>query len=207
MWSRTRRLTGALFLASFFSVLSTLPAEAALWRQEGQNGALPEGDGRELVESLCTQCHSLNMVTAQKKNKREWEQVINRMVSSGMEVTPEDADMIAGYLADHFGPESKPAPGGSGEPGGGAGREGGGGPSTELPDGPGKDVVADKCSQCHSSSMWRDLRQDREKWEGTLYRMVARGAVWTEEEIAAMAQYLATVFGPKPGEATDTRQE
>ncbi len=45
--------------------------------------------------------------------------------------------------------------------------------------------------------MWRDLKQDRRAWEGTLYRMVGRGALWTEEEINTMADYLVQNFVPE----------
>jgi hypothetical protein len=45
--------------------------------------------------------------------------------------------------------------------------------------------------------MWSSLRQDRRGWESTLYRMVGRGALWTEEEIRAMATFLAESRGPK----------
>lgn len=65
--------------------------------------------------------------------------------------------------------------------------------SQPLPDGPGKDLLMSKCFQCHSEGMWKDQRQDRRGWEGTLYRMVGRGALWTEDEINAMASYLATL--------------
>jgi hypothetical protein len=62
-----------------------------------------------------------------------------------------------------------------------------------LPEGPGRDLLMSKCFQCHSEGMWKDQRQDRRGWEGTLYRMVGRGALWTEGEINAMASYLATL--------------
>jgi hypothetical protein len=45
--------------------------------------------------------------------------------------------------------------------------------------------------------MWMAQRQDRRAWESTLYRMVGRGALWTEEEIKAMADYLGAVYGRK----------
>jgi len=64
-----------------------------------------------------------------------------------------------------------------------------------FPDGPGKDVLVSKCFQCHSPNMWMDLRQDRRGWQSTLYRMVGRGALWTEDEIKAMADYLGKVYG------------
>ncbi len=71
-----------------------------------------------------------------------------------------------------------------------------------LPDGPGKDLLMSRCFQCHSENMWKDQRQDRKAWEGALYRMVGRGALWTEDEINAMASYLATALGPDAAKAS-----
>ena len=70
-------------------------------------------------------------------------------------------------------------------------------PPVGFPDAPGKEVLVGKCFQCHAPTMWMDLRQDRRAWEGTLYRMVGRGALWSEEDIKAMADYLAAVYGRK----------
>jgi hypothetical protein len=63
-----------------------------------------------------------------------------------------------------------------------------------FPDAPGKEVLLEKCFQCHSPGMWMDQRQDRRAWESAIYRMVGRGALWTEEEIRAMADYLGKVY-------------
>ena len=65
-----------------------------------------------------------------------------------------------------------------------------------FPDAPGKETLVGKCFQCHGPGMWMDHRQDRKGWEGTLYRMVGRGALWTEAEINAMAAFLAQTRGP-----------
>jgi len=64
-----------------------------------------------------------------------------------------------------------------------------------FPDGPGKEVLVSKCFQCHSPGMWMAQRQDRRAWESALYRMVGRGALWTEDEIKQMADYLGTNYG------------
>jgi mono/diheme cytochrome c family protein len=66
-----------------------------------------------------------------------------------------------------------------------------------FPEGPGKEVLLAKCFQCHGPAMWMAQRQDRRAWESTLYRMVGRGALWTEDEIRAMADYLGTNYGKK----------
>lgn len=69
-------------------------------------------------------------------------------------------------------------------------------------DTPGRAILQRKCAQCHAASMWMPLRQDRRAWESTLYRMVGRGALWTPEEISAMAEYLAQIRGSTSAKAT-----
>jgi mono/diheme cytochrome c family protein len=57
-------------------------------------------------------------------------------------------------------------------------------------------LTLSKCFQCHSDAIFRDQRQDQRAWEATLYRMLARGAVWSGEDIKAMAGFMATNYGP-----------
>ena len=64
-----------------------------------------------------------------------------------------------------------------------------------FPDAPGKDILVQKCFQCHGPNMWMAQRQDRRAWESALYRMVGRGALWTQDEITSMADYLVNVYG------------
>lgn len=74
--------------------------------------------------------------------------------------------------------------------------------ASDSPAGPGREIVQRKCAQCHAATMWTALRQDRRAWESTLYRMVGRGALWTPEEINAMADYLAQIRGATSAKAT-----
>jgi hypothetical protein len=68
-----------------------------------------------------------------------------------------------------------------------------------FPEAPGRETTLKLCFQCHSDAMWRDHRQDRRGWEGVMYRMVGRGALWTQDEIDAMAGYLAAVYSTPDG--------
>jgi cytochrome c5 len=69
--------------------------------------------------------------------------------------------------------------------------------SAATPAADGKDILTRKCFQCHQASMWSSVRGDRKAWESVLYRMVGRGALWTEAEVDAMADFLAQTRGPK----------
>jgi mono/diheme cytochrome c family protein len=60
----------------------------------------------------------------------------------------------------------------------------------------GRELLVDKCFQCHQDNTWRDGKKTKREWEATLYRMVGRGALWTTEEIQLMAGYLEEDYGP-----------
>jgi competence protein ComEA len=70
--------------------------------------------------------------------------------------------------------------------------------SAQLPDGPGKDATITVCGTCHEPVRAAALRLTREGWEQTIADMQWRGAKGTDEEFAAVLEYLAANF---PGEA------
>ena len=115
----------------------------------------------------------------------EWSGIIKMMIERGATITDADVAVMAGYLGQHFGPGALPAP---------AARPA---QASALPDLPGRDVLTRRCMQCHQMSMWTALHQDRRAWESTIYRMVGRGALWSEDDIRAMADYLSRIRGPQ----------
>ena len=69
----------------------------------------------------------------------------------------------------------------------------------------GREAVMSKCFQCHTDAMFRDHRQERRGWEATIYRMIGRGGLYSQEEIKLMADYLGTDFGPNAQPPTPAR--
>ena len=61
----------------------------------------------------------------------------------------------------------------------------------QLPDGPGKAETVKLCSQCHEIERSVSLRQGREGWQGTIGKMITMGAKGTDQEWAAVLDYLA----------------
>ena len=139
-----------------------------------QSESMPAGEGSALVSGVCSGCHSVDMVLVQGKSRRGWESTVQDMVSRGAQISSEERGAIVSYLAEHYGENSRPA--------------------SDAPQSA-KDLFNSKCFQCHTDTMWKNLRRDRKEWTGILYRMVGRGALWTEEEINTMAEYLATTRG------------
>ena len=173
-------------VAIFLAV--TVWAASVPLRAQGASAppTLPEGPGRSLVTMQCSSCHALDVALSKRGTADEWNGIVKTMVERGAPITAADAATITAYLGQHFGPNAAPpaAPARAAQ-------------VSSLPDLPGRDVLTRKCMQCHQMSMWTALHQDRKAWESVVYRMVGRGALWTEDEIRTMADYLARVRGPQ----------
>jgi virginiamycin B lyase len=88
------------YLGARFPARSAPAAPAPAQAQQ-----LPEGTGQELVETTCSQCHRLNLITNSWGNTEEgWRELVSSMI----ELPKSEADTIAAYLGAHF--PVKPAP-------------------------------------------------------------------------------------------------
>ena len=67
-----------------------------------------------------------------------------------------------------------------------------------LPEGPGKDLVLAKCQSCHEIGFVARERLSRDRWDGVIEEMELRGLKLTQEERAAILDYLATYLGLTP---------
>jgi competence protein ComEA len=63
-----------------------------------------------------------------------------------------------------------------------------------FPDGPGKKETLQVCSACHEAAKATSVKLTREGWAETIDRMKAFGASGSDEEFAAVLEYLSTNF-------------
>jgi virginiamycin B lyase len=74
-----------------------------------QAQALPEGEGKQLVEAQCGSCHGLEQVQAHRDNKDGWQSLVDYMVTRGMASTDAEVKTMVEYLAKSFPIPPKPA--------------------------------------------------------------------------------------------------
>src|SRR5262249_33459076 len=85
-------------------VLTPLAAHA-----QNQGPGLPEGEGKQLVETVCTACHLTNMITGSSGyTQAGWKELTSTMVD--LSHVPDQWDTITKYLATNFPPNTKRAP-------------------------------------------------------------------------------------------------
>jgi virginiamycin B lyase len=100
----SKSLTASLMAAT---ALVLLPLAAGAQGQ--QQPAMPDGEAKVLVESLCTLCHRTNMITASLGYTRDgWKELVGTMID--LSANADMQDKLTDYLATHFPPNTRRAP-------------------------------------------------------------------------------------------------
>ena len=86
-------------MRGWVGALLVLGLAGAAWSQE----TLPAGKGKELVESVCTQCHGLSNITNSRFSKAGWQGVVEEMINNGASLTDAEKETVVEYLAQNFG--------------------------------------------------------------------------------------------------------
>ena len=84
----------------WLSAFLLLSAGCATASEEAE---LPAGEGREIVEYACSQCHGLVEVTAASKTEKQWEYLVTQMINQGAPIEDYEVDTVVRYLAEHYG--------------------------------------------------------------------------------------------------------
>jgi virginiamycin B lyase len=91
------------------SLLGALAGVLAPFAAQAQAPGLPDGAGKALVESICTNCHQTSQITRSAGYSAEgWRELTGTMVD--LSGSPEQQTEIVGYLAAHFPPNDRRAP-------------------------------------------------------------------------------------------------
>jgi len=139
--------------------------------------ALPQGDGRDLTATACSQCHTLAVIAAGRDGPVGWKRHVYNMVLRGAQLTPREADTVIQYLITHFGPGAPAAS------------------SVALPGGPGKELVETRCAVCHNLERVTIVKRYKRDWETIVADMYERWGVSAPDEVQAIEGYLAANFG------------
>ena len=88
------------------SLIATVSSNTSAQRFGGAPVNMPDGPGKEIVQTACVRCHSLGLIVNAGYTRQEWQQVFGTMV----DLPKDQADLVATYLATHFPEKPKPAP-------------------------------------------------------------------------------------------------
>jgi cytochrome c5 len=155
---------------------------------------LPPGEGRELVQKVCTSCHTLVPVMMKRDGEGGWRHTVARMVLQRQaQLLPSEFETVVRYLSAQFGPGTNQMQTGTLPPGSFAG-----GATTakavRLPDGPGKQLVEVRCAMCHDLGRVVSFPRKEEEWDSITRNMLGRGPQTPPEQVQSIIDYLSTHF-------------
>ncbi len=99
----------AAALAAFL-LADDLKFQAAAPPASNPDDPLPAGKGKEVVQKLCSGCHSVTVFADQHHTPERWGQVVDNMISKGMDASDDQIVTIVTYLGTNLGPKTPPPP-------------------------------------------------------------------------------------------------
>jgi competence protein ComEA len=69
--------------------------------------SLPDGEGRDIVEDVCTTCHDLINITKSRRSHEQWQFVVSMMIAQGAPLEEYEIETVVDYLSKNFGNDSK----------------------------------------------------------------------------------------------------
>ena len=105
--------------------------------------------GEKILNSACTTCHELRPIETNGPGQGRLDKSRRCMVEKGADVKKDDVPVLVRYLVSIYGP---------------------------LPEGPGKAVLLNICTQCHTLERVKVRGGDRQSWDDLLSHMLNEGA-------------------------------
>jgi mono/diheme cytochrome c family protein len=140
---------------------------------------LPDGPGKAIIASKCAGCHAIDTAISQRLDRDGWASVITRMVERGADVSDEEQETAADYLAAHFGPTPAPTK------------------SDPDADRTARRYVDGICSSCHGSDVIAGTRGTRAEWVEIVKKMNGKGAGLSDADVELLGDYLAKTYPPE----------
>src|SRR4051812_46529799 len=96
-------------LRSSLAVIGTaaVAVSAALAPPVFAQNQLPDGNGKQVVQTACTVCHELGRITNAGHTPEEWDNIVHEMVMMGAALKNDQIPVVSKYLASYFPPKAK----------------------------------------------------------------------------------------------------
>lgn len=146
----------------------------------------PDGPVWDVIRKNCTACHGIDDYAFFALDKSAWQNlIIGKHKDGGANLSDADMNLLTGWLAATFGPDSKPFP------------------RTYIPpeittffsDPEAYRLMNRACTKCHGIDRVQGARKAEDGWRVTLVDMRERGALLSDEELERLVEWLTRVWG------------
>ncbi|MEP7352147.1 MAG: cytochrome c [Acidobacteriota bacterium] len=169
-------------------VIAALIAVPLLGQSRATRPKIERPDGRvwDVIRTNCTSCHGIDDYAFFALDKAGWQKVIEDKHKSGdVNLQQADRELLLGWLASKFGPETKPFPRTYVPPE----------ITTFFSDPEAFRLMNRSCTRCHDLGKVQGSRKATDGWRVTLVDMRERGAQVSDQELEQLVEWLARVWG------------
>jgi mono/diheme cytochrome c family protein len=146
----------------------------------------PDGAVWGVIRKNCTDCHGIDDYAFYALDKAGWQKlIVTKHKGNDADLSADDMNLLTDWLAEKFGPGSKPFP------------------RTYIPpeittffsDPEAFRLMNRTCTRCHGIDRVQGARKAEEGWRVTLVDMRERGAQLSDEELERLVEWLTRVWG------------
>jgi hypothetical protein len=146
----------------------------------------PDGPVWDVIRRNCTECHGIDDYAFHALDKAGWQKlIVSKHKGVDASLPAADMNLLTDWLAEKFGPDSKPFP------------------RTYIPpeittffsDPEAFRLMNRSCTKCHGIDRVQGARKAEESWRVTLVDMRERGAQLSDEELERLVEWLTRVWG------------
>ena len=145
----------------------------------------PDGPVWNVIRTNCTSCHGIDDYAFYSLDKDGWSKLIAEKHKPSITLPPADQALLLGYLADRFGPTTKPFPRTYVPPE----------ITTFFSDPEAFRLMNRSCTRCHALDKVQGARKPADNWRVTLVDMRERGAQISDLELEQLVEWLGRVWG------------
>jgi len=166
------------------AILMALPL-AAQSRATRPKIERPDGPVWTVIRTNCTSCHGIDDYAFYSLDQAGWSTLIAEKHKPAIELPDADRAVLLGWLAERFGPNTKPFP------------------RTYIPpeittffsDPEAFRLMNRSCTRCHAIDKVQASRKPADGWRVTLVDMRERGAQLSDQELEQLVEWLGRVWG------------
>ena len=182
----TRRLHLSLAFVGVLACTAAAPVMAQLGRPTRPQVVPPQGPPRKVIFTYCTTCHGIDDYAYNALDRAGWDAHLTaKHRDLDVPLPAADRAILLDWLAERFGPASKPFPRAY------VAQE----VTTFLSDADGEALLKRSCTSCHDLERVNKARHAPERWRVLTLDMRERGAKIADEELERLVEWLARTKG------------
>jgi mono/diheme cytochrome c family protein len=168
-------------------MLIALPSAAQNRRPTRPQVSRPDGEVWQVIRKNCTRCHGIDDYAFFALDAAGWNSLLDAKHKStgAYQVEGADRKLLLDYLAEKFGPKTKPFPRTYVPPE----------ITTFFSDPEAHRLLDRACTKCHGVDRVSNARFPEEHWRVVAIEMRERGAVLSDEELEQLVEWLGRVWG------------